>query len=182
MSQDILQLATALSHERGFEVEEVLAALESALARVVSHEHGKSWSVRAAIDPKDGGLRFWRVWTVVDGEVENPEAEILPEDERAQNAGVKVGETIEEELPMINELNPENSYLGYEINFRSNATKSEIEAVFEFVAEDSDIHIIPPRSSLNDYSNLIDKLSDENLPDTTSGWLFTMYALATSRI
>ncbi len=104
MSQEILQLATALSHEKGLEVDEVLEALAAVLARVVSHENGKQWAVKAHICPETGELKLWRVWDVLaeSEEIENPEAQVFESSEEAQKAGVKVGETIEEELPALN--------------------------------------------------------------------------------
>lgn len=104
MSQDILQLASALSLEKGFEFAEVLEALESALARVVSYEQGKMWEVRAHIDPSDGNLRLWRLWHVVaeEDEIENPEAQILATSEQATKHNAAVGDVVEEELPALN--------------------------------------------------------------------------------
>jgi two-component system chemotaxis sensor kinase CheA len=46
-------------------------------------------------------------------------------------------------LPEASELDPETNYLAFEADLRTEAPKSEIEAVFDFVRDDSDIRIVP---------------------------------------
>ena len=65
-------------------------------------------------------------------------------------------------LPDLSEYDPEACYLGFEVRFMSSASKKEIEDVFEFVREDSDIHILAPYSKLSDYIELINEISDES--------------------
>ncbi|MFW6339364.1 MAG: chemotaxis protein CheA [Wenzhouxiangella sp.] len=65
-------------------------------------------------------------------------------------------------LPDRADYNPEDCYLGFEIRFMSSATKKEIEDVFEFIREDSDIHILAPYSRLSAYIDLINAMSDES--------------------
>ena len=100
MGQEILQLATSVSHEKGLEIDDVLSALESALARVVRHERGANWKVRAHIDRGTGDIAYWRCWDIVGelGEEEElqPESQILSDDARAE--GRSVGEVIEEPI------------------------------------------------------------------------------------
>jgi two-component system, chemotaxis family, sensor kinase CheA len=57
--------------------------------------------------------------------------------------------TLTEALPEAVDMDPETCYLGFEIDLQSDASKATIEAVFEFVREDSIIHILPPNSCLN---------------------------------
>ncbi|MCF6283006.1 MAG: chemotaxis protein CheA [Candidatus Polarisedimenticolaceae bacterium] len=71
--------------------------------------------------------------------------------------------TIDDNIPALAEMNPEDSYLGFELDLLSPATKDEIEEVFEFVQEDCDLHIIPPNSHISLYAALIDELPDENM-------------------
>ncbi len=68
-------------------------------------------------------------------------------------------------MPDAQAMDPESCYLGLEIRFQSEATKQEIMDVFEFVAEDSQITILPPRTKLDEYILLIEKLkeSEEDL-------------------
>jgi two-component system chemotaxis sensor kinase CheA len=69
--------------------------------------------------------------------------------------------TIEGSLPDYKEMNPEDCYLGFEIDLRSAATKEEIAAVFEFIEDDCSLHILPPNSSLSKYRQLISELPEE---------------------
>lgn len=71
--------------------------------------------------------------------------------------------TLTTDLPQLSEMNPEESYLGYEIDLNTSASKEEIAAVFEFVQDDSVLHILPPRSKIADYNVMIDALPEENM-------------------
>jgi two-component system chemotaxis sensor kinase CheA len=71
--------------------------------------------------------------------------------------------TLTDALPVAAEMDPETCYLGFEIGFESGATKAEIESVFEFVAEDSVLHILPPRSKISDYIELIRSLPEQEM-------------------
>jgi two-component system chemotaxis sensor kinase CheA len=52
------------------------------------------------------------------------------------------------ELPELNAINPESSYLSFSIEFKSEADKKTIEDTFEFVREDCRLRIFPPPSHL----------------------------------
>ncbi|WP_434951917.1 chemotaxis protein CheA [Shewanella sp. HL-SH4] len=65
-------------------------------------------------------------------------------------------------LPPASEMDPETCYLGYEINFNSQADKLEIEGAFEFIREDSQVHILPPTSRVSDYIALIKALPEQD--------------------
>jgi two-component system chemotaxis sensor kinase CheA len=71
--------------------------------------------------------------------------------------------TLMTDLPSLEDINPEESYLGFEISLNSLASKDEIAEVFEFVQEDCQLHILPPRSKLSGYTLLIDTLPEENM-------------------
>jgi len=71
--------------------------------------------------------------------------------------------TLLNNIPPAAEMEPESCYLGFEISFKSNATKAAIEGVFEFVREDCMIRILPPRSKITDYLRLIAELPEEDL-------------------
>jgi two-component system chemotaxis sensor kinase CheA len=71
--------------------------------------------------------------------------------------------TLTDALAALDVMDPETSYLGFEINFRSDATKAEIEAVFEFVREDSAISILPAHSRIADYVELIRSLPEGDM-------------------
>ena len=57
----------------------------------------------------------------------------------------------------------ESCYLGFEIRFSSQATKQEIEDVFEFMREEGSLYLIPPNSVLRDYLELIELMPDTDL-------------------
>lgn len=66
-------------------------------------------------------------------------------------------------VPSLAELDPESNYLGYEISFHSDVDKAAIEGAFEFVREDAQIRILPPRSRITEYLQLIADLPQEEL-------------------
>jgi two-component system chemotaxis sensor kinase CheA len=71
--------------------------------------------------------------------------------------------TLSAAMPAAAEMDPESCYLGFEISFKSEADKATIEGVFEFVREDAQIHILPPRSRIFDYVDMIRALPEEDM-------------------
>ncbi|MGK5021855.1 chemotaxis protein CheA [Janthinobacterium lividum] len=69
--------------------------------------------------------------------------------------------TVEDGLPAWEALDPESCHLGFEICLLTSASKSDIEAAFEFVAEDCDIRLIPPTRRVADFIALINDLPQE---------------------
>ncbi|MET1080232.1 MAG: chemotaxis protein CheA [Pseudomonas sp.] len=69
-------------------------------------------------------------------------------------------ETLADTLPPLADLDPESCYLGLEISLRSQASKSEIEEVFEFIRDFCTLRILPPDSALEDYLQLIQALPE----------------------
>jgi len=65
-------------------------------------------------------------------------------------------------LPPWPAFDAELCYLGMELELVSPASKTEIEAVFDFIAELSQIRILPPESRVQDYLQLIQELPEEN--------------------
>ncbi|HEX5392429.1 MAG TPA: chemotaxis protein CheA [Rhodocyclaceae bacterium] len=70
---------------------------------------------------------------------------------------------ITDALPKLSDMDPEASYLGYEIRFNTSADKATIEGAFEFVRDDAQIHILPPHSNISEYLRLIEELPEEDL-------------------
>ena len=66
-------------------------------------------------------------------------------------------------LPSLQEMNPEECYLGFEVDLNTSASKEAIAEIFEFVQDDCTLHILPPRSKIGDYTMLIDALPEENM-------------------
>ncbi|WP_005037987.1 chemotaxis protein CheA [Holophaga foetida] len=63
-------------------------------------------------------------------------------------------------LPAGPDFDPERCYLGLEIDLDTKVERQVIEDVFEFVREDSQIRIIPPRSKVEEYIQLIRELPE----------------------
>jgi two-component system chemotaxis sensor kinase CheA len=70
-------------------------------------------------------------------------------------------ETLTDQLPDLLSGDPELCYLGFEVALRSNASKEDLEAVFEFVNDDARIAILPPYSRIEEFIDLIDALGEE---------------------
>lgn len=68
--------------------------------------------------------------------------------------------TITDHLPEFNDYDPERLYLGFEITLVSNASQQQIEDAFMFVRDESEIKLIPPRSNIQAYVNLIQSLPE----------------------
>ena len=68
--------------------------------------------------------------------------------------------TMFDALPPADEMDAESCYLGFEIDFKSDADKATIAGVFEFAREGSLIHILPPHSKLTEYIELIRSLPE----------------------
>jgi len=71
--------------------------------------------------------------------------------------------TLFDSMPDAEGMDPESCYLGFEIDLRSDFDKASIEGVFEFVREDSVIHILPPFSRVASYIELIQGLPEDML-------------------
>lgn len=71
--------------------------------------------------------------------------------------------TLADGMPTAEQMNPESCYLGFEISFRSHASKDAIEKVFDFVRDDCELRILPPYSKVSDYLQLISELPEETM-------------------
>ena len=71
--------------------------------------------------------------------------------------------TLTDALPEADAMDPECCYLGFEISFRSHATKDAIEKVFDFCRDDCELHILPPNSKVADFLQLIEALPEETM-------------------
>jgi two-component system chemotaxis sensor kinase CheA len=71
-------------------------------------------------------------------------------------------ETIADRLPAAADMDPESCYLGFEIGFLSRSDKRSIEAVFDFVRDDCSVNILPPRSQISAFTNLLALLPEED--------------------
>lgn len=71
--------------------------------------------------------------------------------------------TLLPDMPTGEAMDPESCYLQFKIAFHSDASKQAIEAVFEFVADDCDIKILPPNSKVDEYLQLLDAHDETQL-------------------
>jgi two-component system chemotaxis sensor kinase CheA len=71
-------------------------------------------------------------------------------------------DVLAEGMPAADAMDPETSYLGFEIALRSGATQKAIEDIFEFVREGSRIRVIPPGSPAKVYQALVDEVPAES--------------------
>ncbi|WP_115716960.1 chemotaxis protein CheA [Gallaecimonas mangrovi] len=69
--------------------------------------------------------------------------------------------TLTDALPALDSFDEESGYLGFELEFASDASKQEIEDAFEFIREDSQLLILPPHSAVAAYIELIASLPEE---------------------
>lgn len=60
-------------------------------------------------------------------------------------------------------IDPTTCYLQFEVALESRSEKSELESVFDFVRDTSDIRILPPRSRIAEYLDIIRQLPEEGL-------------------
>ncbi|MDP2748976.1 chemotaxis protein CheA [Pseudomonas sp.] len=70
--------------------------------------------------------------------------------------------TLTDTLPLAETFDAESNYLGFEIEFESQASKQEVEDAFEFIREDSQLLILPPHSKIEAYLNLIVSLPESS--------------------
>lgn len=71
--------------------------------------------------------------------------------------------TIDQFLPEGKEYDPENNYLGFEINFSSEKDLESVQKVFNFIEEDSFLHIYPPGFTIEDLVDLSNQLPEEEI-------------------
>ena len=61
---------------------------------------------------------------------------------------------VDDALPPPAQFDAENSYLGFEMAFKTNIDKAKIEAAFEFVRDDCALHVLPPHAPMADFAAL----------------------------
>ncbi|WP_234409374.1 chemotaxis protein CheA [Ideonella sp. B508-1] len=69
--------------------------------------------------------------------------------------------TMADTLPPLSKMDPEACYLGFEIGLDSLADKATIEGTFEFVLDDAEVRIVPPRSKVCEYFERIQHAGEE---------------------
>ena len=101
MNKQILEVAEAVSNEKGVARDVIFEALEAALASATRKKHGEEIDVRVAINRKTGNYdtyRRWKVFADDSTELEFPERELRLDDARDIDADAGVGGFVE--VPM----------------------------------------------------------------------------------
>jgi two-component system chemotaxis sensor kinase CheA len=70
-------------------------------------------------------------------------------------------ETVVDSLPSLEAADPEQCYLGFEVALASEASKEELEGVFEFYGDNIGLTILPPRGRVADFIRLIESLPED---------------------
>jgi len=65
-------------------------------------------------------------------------------------------------IPAADQMDPETCYIGFEIELKSEASKEDIENVFDFVRDSSTIRILPLESGIDDFIALIKDLPEDD--------------------
>src|SRR5471032_2994661 len=97
---ELLNVADAVSREKGIERDEVLVAMEQAIQKAGRAKYGHEHDIRAEIDRKTGEVRLQR-WLMVADPIENEFTQINLKAARKSNPKIVVGEFIVDDLPPI---------------------------------------------------------------------------------
>ena len=95
-AKEFLGALDAIVKEKGIDKNQVLEAMELALASAYKKHTGKT-NGKAKVDPVTGEIKVYSYLTVVE-EVENPDIEISLKDAKKINKDIKVGDTIDTEV------------------------------------------------------------------------------------
>lgn len=111
MNSEIRLVVDTVSNEKSVPKDVVFDALEAALASATKKKYGSTWEFRVKIDRQTGDYLTFRTWEVVDenatneeGEIvgiENPDAQLTPEEAQSKQAGAKLGDIIEEPVDSV---------------------------------------------------------------------------------
>ncbi len=102
--KEILQVAEAVSNEKGLDKEIIFEAIEAALASAAKRRHPEDIEVRVAIDRKSGDYEAFRRWEVLPDEdteeieFETEDRQIRLADAREIDDGLEIGDFIEESM------------------------------------------------------------------------------------
>jgi len=69
--------------------------------------------------------------------------------------------TVFDTMPSMSEMNPEACYMGLEIGLQSEASLASIQRVFDFIADDCQLFIMPPGSPLSSYQSWLANFPNE---------------------
>jgi len=100
---EILQMAEAVSQEKGLDKAVIFSAIEAALATATRRRHEEDIDARVSIDQDSGEYDSFRVWHVIadDEEVEFPDHQIPLTEAQKKHPDIEVGATIEAPLANV---------------------------------------------------------------------------------
>ena len=102
---DLIEISKNLAKEKGIDSEEILLAMETAIAKAGRTKYGQEFDIRAQVDRQSGKIGLYRYMEIVDS------LEAQPEEERINKIDLKkallkkpeakIGEFIIDQLPQI---------------------------------------------------------------------------------
>ena len=102
---DLLEIAKNIAKEKGIDSEEVLSAMENAIAKAGRTKYGQEFDIRAHVDRKSGKIGLFRYLEVVESLDSQPDEgkvnKIQINEAKKKNSDVKIGEHIVDQLPQI---------------------------------------------------------------------------------
>ncbi|MCO4889162.1 transcription termination factor NusA [Cupriavidus sp. WGtm5] len=103
MSREVLLLVDALAREKNVDKDVVFGALEAALASATKKRFEEDVDIRVAIDRESGEHETFRRWLVVPDELglQEPDKQILLFEAREENAGIELGDYIEQQIESV---------------------------------------------------------------------------------
>jgi N utilization substance protein A len=104
MNKEILNVAEAVSNEKGVEKEIIFEALEAALASATRKRYGEGVDVRVAIDRTSGDydtFQRWKVFADDSKELENPDCELRMIDAVDVDPAAEPGGYVEQPIPSV---------------------------------------------------------------------------------
>ena len=102
---DLLDIAKNIAKEKGIEAEEVLGAMENAIAKAGRTKYGQEFDIRAHVDRDTGKIGLFRYLEVVESIESEPDEEkvnkIDLKDAHVKNKELKIGDFLVDQLPQI---------------------------------------------------------------------------------
>ena len=104
-SIDLLDIAKNIAKEKGIDSEEVLTAMETAIAKAGRTKYGQEFDIRAHVDRSSGKIGLFRYLEVVESIMNEPDEERINKinlsDATKKNKDLKIGEYFIDQLPQI---------------------------------------------------------------------------------
>lgn len=97
---EILQIVEAVAREKGLPREQLISAMEQAIATAGRRKYGQENNIKAEINRKNGEIKLFRVLTVVEN-LEDYLTQISLADAKERDLDAKIGDEILELLPPI---------------------------------------------------------------------------------